>query len=191
MSLINSQIVTTVGTQLRHHVDKPNLLNFSRQGLEEYFESIGEKRFRANQVFKWMYQHGVNDFACMTNIGKQLRIRLEQTVQIRLPKIVLDQRSEDGTHKWVLELDSGNHIETVFIPEKNISVTITVCANPPRKLPTIFPANRTSLSVNFARFIISPLIIKKGIANKTMSSIVVNILCGIIKNSMGSVILHA
>lgn len=96
-----------------------NLLNLSRKEMEEFFVSLGEKPFRASQVFKWIYQCGVDDFSEMTNLSKSLRQQLADIADIRLPKIVLDHASDDGTHKWVVEIDSGNHIETVFIPEKN------------------------------------------------------------------------
>lgn len=98
---------------------KVNLLNLSRSEMEDFFVSIDEKPFRASQVFKWIYQCGVDNFAEMTNLSKSLRARLEESAEIRPPKIILDHASDDGTHKWVVEIDSGNHIETVFIPEKN------------------------------------------------------------------------
>ncbi len=98
---------------------KVNLLNLSRSEMEDFFVSIDEKPFRASQVFKWIYQSGIDNFAEMTNLSKSLRTRLEEIAEIRPPKIILDHASDDGTHKWVVEIDSGNHIETVFIPEKN------------------------------------------------------------------------
>ncbi|WP_455376560.1 23S rRNA (adenine(2503)-C(2))-methyltransferase RlmN [Kaarinaea lacus] len=98
---------------------KVNLLNLSRAEMEDFFVSLDEKPFRASQVFKWIYQCGVDNFADMTNLSKSLRVKLEEIAEIRPPKIILDHASDDGTHKWVVEIDSGNHIETVFIPEKN------------------------------------------------------------------------
>lgn len=98
---------------------RTNLLNLSRTEMEAFFVDLGEKPFRASQVFKWIYQCGVHDFSQMTNLSKSLRQQLVDIAEIRLPEIVLDHASEDGTHKWVVEIDSGNHIETVFIPEKN------------------------------------------------------------------------
>ena len=98
---------------------KVNLLNLSRAEMEDFFVSLDEKPFRASQVFKWIYQCGVDNFTDMTNLSKSLRVRLEEIAEIRPPKIILDHASDDGTHKWVVEIDSGNHIETVFIPEKN------------------------------------------------------------------------
>jgi len=104
---------------LQTDIPKVNLLNLSRSEMEEFFVSLGEKSFRASQVFKWIYQGGVDNFPEMTNLSKSLRAQLEEIAEIRPPKIIIDQASEDGTHKWVVEIDSGNHIETVFIPEKN------------------------------------------------------------------------
>ena len=97
---------------------KTNLLNLSRPEMEAFFGDLGEKAFRASQVFKWIYQFGVNDFDAMTNLSKSLRAKLKEIAVIRVPRVITDQKSEDGTHKWVLEIDSGNHIETVFIPEQ-------------------------------------------------------------------------
>jgi 23S rRNA (adenine2503-C2)-methyltransferase len=97
---------------------KVNLLGLSRQALEDFFAEHGEKAFRASQVMKWIYQYGENDFAVMTNISKELRLKLSDIAQIKTPEILLQQKSADGTYKWVLRLDSGNDIETVFIPEQ-------------------------------------------------------------------------
>ena len=94
---------------------KINLLNLTRPEMEDFFTGLGEKAFRASQLIKWIYQFGVDDFDAMTNISKNLRSKLKEVAVIRVPKVVTDQKSEDGTHKWVLEIDSGNHIETVFI----------------------------------------------------------------------------
>lgn len=102
-----------------HKHEKVNLLNFDRQGLEAYFTEIGEKPFRAAQVLKWIYQFGVDDFNEMSNLSKSLREKLNQQAEIKLPQIVTEQISDDGTIKWLLRLDSGNSIETVFIPEND------------------------------------------------------------------------
>jgi len=96
---------------------KVNLLDFDRQGLEAFFTAMGEKAFRASQVLKWIYQGGVDDFDDMTNLSKSLRESLKQQAEIRTPEIVTQQLSDDGTIKWLLRVDSGNCIETVFIPE--------------------------------------------------------------------------
>jgi len=85
--------------------------------MEAFFVSIGEQKFRAAQVLQWMHQYGVADFDAMTNVSKVLRTRLKEVAEIRAPEIIIDQQSADGTRKWLLRLDSGNCIETVFIPE--------------------------------------------------------------------------
>ncbi|HIL91327.1 MAG TPA: bifunctional tRNA (adenosine(37)-C2)-methyltransferase TrmG/ribosomal RNA large subunit methyltransferase RlmN, partial [Cycloclasticus sp.] len=95
---------------------KQNLLNLDRVGLEAFFADMGEKPFRATQVLKWMHQMGVSDFDEMTNLSKALRTRLTEVAEVRVPEIVFEQKSDDGTYKWVLELDGQNRIETVFIP---------------------------------------------------------------------------
>jgi len=99
--------------------EKVNLLNFDRRGLEAYFSEIGEKPFRAAQVLKWIYQFGVDDFDAMSNLSKSLREKLNKEAEIKLPEVVTEQISDDGTIKWLLRLDSGNSIETVFIPEND------------------------------------------------------------------------
>lgn len=96
---------------------KVNLLGLDRAGLEAFFSEMGEKAFRASQMLKWIHQFGVDDFDEMTNISKNLREKLKEKAVIRAPEVVLDQGSADGTHKWVLRMDSGNNIETVFIPD--------------------------------------------------------------------------
>ena len=94
-----------------------NLLNFSHDGLKTYFHSIGEKPFRATQVIKWLHQMNVDSVDQMTNLSKSLRAFLSENTDIRAPEIIIDQKSIDGTHKWLLRLEDGNAIETVFIPE--------------------------------------------------------------------------
>jgi 23S rRNA (adenine2503-C2)-methyltransferase len=94
-----------------------NLLSLDRAGLERCFEGLGERPFRARQVMQWVYQRGVTGFAQMTDLSKVLRARLADVAEVRAPEIVRDQRSADGTRKWLLRLADGNCIETVFIPE--------------------------------------------------------------------------
>ena len=96
-----------------------NLFDLDREGLERFFaETLGEKRFRAHQLMKWMYHQHVTDFSQMTDVGKALRGKLEQHCEIRPPNVVLDKGSTDGTHKWLLGMDTSNAIEAVFIPDK-------------------------------------------------------------------------
>jgi 23S rRNA (adenine2503-C2)-methyltransferase len=97
---------------------KTNLLDFDREGLTAFFVNMGEPAFRATQVLKWIYQCGVDSFDAMTNINKRLRAELKLVAEISPAKIVDYRVSADGTHKWVLQLDPLNNIETVFIPEE-------------------------------------------------------------------------
>ncbi|MBT3196255.1 MAG: 23S rRNA (adenine(2503)-C(2))-methyltransferase RlmN [Gammaproteobacteria bacterium] len=94
-----------------------NLLGLNRQQLERFFSEQGEKRFRASQLLKWIHQQGVTDFQQMSNLSKPLRLRLSEVATIALPDVVADQLSEDGTRKWLLQMEDGNSVETVFIPE--------------------------------------------------------------------------
>lgn len=98
---------------------KINILNLSQAGLEKFFTELGEPSFRAKQVFKWVHQLGCNDFSLMTNVSKSLRKQLQVLAEIRPPEVIVDQPSIDGTRKWLLRLDDGQSIETVFIPEKD------------------------------------------------------------------------
>lgn len=96
---------------------KTNLLGLERPALEAFFAERGEKPFHARQVMQWMYGRGVGDFAAMTDLGKSLRTRLAECAEIRLPPVMRDELSADGTRKWLLGVDAFNGIETVFIPE--------------------------------------------------------------------------
>ena len=96
---------------------RTNLLDFDRQGLERFFLARGEKAFRARQILKWIYQGNQDDFEAMTNLARPLRAWLGEHAEVCLPRIVSDQRSADGSRKWLLELADGNCVETVFIPE--------------------------------------------------------------------------
>ena len=96
---------------------KVNLLGMTRAQLEAFFGEIGEKKFRAQQVMKWMHHQGVRDFQAMTNLGKGLRDRLESCAEITPPQIESQQDSADGTRKWAIEVDGGALVEAVLIPE--------------------------------------------------------------------------
>jgi 23S rRNA (adenine2503-C2)-methyltransferase len=96
---------------------KVNLLGLSREQMEVFFADMGEKAFRATQVLKWIYQEGAEDFDTMTNLSKVLRERLKEVAELRLPEVVQDSPSSDGTRKWLLKVDEVNHIEMVYIPE--------------------------------------------------------------------------
>jgi 23S rRNA (adenine2503-C2)-methyltransferase len=98
---------------------KVNLLGMTRAQLEAYFQELGEKRFRAEQVMKWMHHQGVRDFAAMTNLGKSLREKLERVAEVRPPAVESQHDSSDGTRKWLVRIDGGGLVETVLIPDGN------------------------------------------------------------------------
>ncbi|QCF27877.1 23S rRNA (adenine(2503)-C(2))-methyltransferase RlmN [Hydrocarboniclastica marina] len=99
------------------NADKVNLLGLSRKKMEAFFEALGEKKFRANQVIQWIHQHGVDDIDAMTNVSKALRTRLHEVAEIRGPEVVHHHQSRDGTRKWVMKMAGGNSVETVLIPD--------------------------------------------------------------------------
>ena len=104
-------------------VTKVNLLGMSRPQLEKFFEDIGEKKFRAGQVMKWIHQFFVTDFAEMTNISGKLREKLEKLCEIKAPEVVHKNYSKDGTRKWVFRVGEGDGslVETVLIPAEHRS----------------------------------------------------------------------
>jgi 23S rRNA (adenine2503-C2)-methyltransferase len=94
-----------------------NLLGLTPVELEAYCVSLGEKPYRAKQLMRWIHHAGADDFAAMTDIGKALRARLAETASIEGPAVRRDTTAADGTRKWLLDVGTGNAIETVFIPE--------------------------------------------------------------------------
>ena len=96
---------------------KANLLDFDRAGLRAFFAQLGEKPYRAEQVMKWIYHRLEDDFGAMSDLGKPLRGKLAETALVGPPKTLLDKASSDGTRKWLLGMDGGNAVETVYIPE--------------------------------------------------------------------------
>ena len=98
-------------------MNRVNLLDFDQAGLVAFFESIGEKPFRARQVLHWLHQYGEDDFERMTDLAKSLRAKLPEVAEIRPPVLGHEQCSSDGTRKWLLEVGPNNRVETVFIPE--------------------------------------------------------------------------
>jgi len=97
--------------------NKVNLLGLSQKALGEYFKTLGEKPFRAQQVLKWIHAEGVTDFAQMTNLSKALRAQLTEHCEIRPPEVISEHVASDGTRKWLFRVDGGGAIETVYIPE--------------------------------------------------------------------------
>ena len=94
-----------------------NLLNFDLPGLIAYCQELGEKPFRATQLFRWIHQRGATDFAQMTDLAKSLREKLTAQARIEGLKILTQQESRDGTIKWLFDVGDGNAVEAVFIPE--------------------------------------------------------------------------
>ncbi len=107
-------------------VNPVNLLDLPRQGMADFFVHLGEKPFRANQLIQWIHQFGVTDFGEMTNLSKALRARLAEVSCIELPRVLTQQVSNDGTHKWVMQLGDGQAVETVYIPDGDRS---TLCVS--------------------------------------------------------------
>ena len=97
--------------------EKQNLLGMSLPEMTTFFADLGEKPFRAKQVFRWLHQGGVDSFDAMTDLAKSLREKLPEVASIIAPKLMTEQTSKDGTRKWLLDVGTGNGIEVVFIPE--------------------------------------------------------------------------
>jgi 23S rRNA (adenine2503-C2)-methyltransferase len=94
-----------------------NLLGSGRQELTAYCANLGEKPFRARQLLHWIHQSGADNFGVMTDISRTLRERLAAQAAISAPVVVRDTVAVDGTRKWLMDVGTGNAIETVFIPE--------------------------------------------------------------------------
>ena len=94
-----------------------NLLDFDRDALTAHCERLGEKPFRAVQLFRWIHQRGAADFAQMTDLARSLRERLPSQAQVSAPPLRSEQASEDGTTKWLFDVGGGDAVETVYIPE--------------------------------------------------------------------------
>ncbi len=123
--------ITEIGEEARteQHSDAPaeiigrsalkqNLLDFDAQQLTTWFAEQGEKPFRAKQVLRWIYKIGESDFAAMTDLAQSLREKLQRIACIEVPKVVREETAPDGTRKWLLNVGTGNAVETVFIPEE-------------------------------------------------------------------------
>ncbi len=96
---------------------KVNLMGLSASSLADLMEMLGEKRFRATQILKWIHQMGVRDFDQMTNLSKVLRGKLSEGMEIVVPEVVSCENSSDGTRKWLVQVENDSCIEMVFIPE--------------------------------------------------------------------------
>ena len=96
-----------------------NLLEFDLDGLAVFCEQLGEKRFRAKQLFRWIHHNGVSDFDEMSDLAGSLRNKLKGIAVVESLKLNTQQISADGTIKWLFDVGGGNAIETVFIPERD------------------------------------------------------------------------
>lgn len=96
-----------------------NLLDFDLENLAVFCEQLGEKRFRAVQLFRWIHHRGCADFAAMSDLAKSLRGKLLRAATVTVPDLVSQHISADGTIKWLFDVGAGNAIETVFIPEED------------------------------------------------------------------------
>ena len=94
-----------------------NLLDFDLEGLTAFCESLGEKRFRATQLFRWVHQRGAAEFDAMSDLAKSLREKLKFQAEVRGLPVLSQHVSADGTIKWLFDVGDGNAVETVFIPE--------------------------------------------------------------------------
>ncbi len=94
-----------------------NLLNFDARQLTEWFAEMGEKPFRARQVLRWVHKSGEAEFDAMSDLALSLRNKLKEIACVSAPKVMREELSADGTRKWLLDVGTGNAVETVFIPE--------------------------------------------------------------------------
>jgi len=112
-----SDDIITADSAAQEAQAKVNLLGLTLAQMQQFFLEIGEKKFRAQQVLKWIHHSGVTDIEEMTNLGVALRAKLQGIAEVRPPEIVSQHDSSDGTRKWVIRVDGGGMIETVLIPE--------------------------------------------------------------------------
>ncbi|MEJ0062907.1 MAG: 23S rRNA (adenine(2503)-C(2))-methyltransferase RlmN [Alphaproteobacteria bacterium] len=113
-------------TQSEKHAAAPvagnagrNLVGLSFDEMRAEFDALGMEKFRAKQVWSWIYCRGVTDFAAMTNLAKPAREKLAEHFTIARPAVTQDQQSEDGTRKWLLKMADGQEVEAVHIPEED------------------------------------------------------------------------
>ena len=93
-----------------------NLLDLDLQGLAGFCQGLGEKRYRAVQLYRWVHQRGQSDFAAMTDLARSLREGLAGRAEVRPLPVISEHRSADGTLKWLFDVGGGNAVETVYIP---------------------------------------------------------------------------
>ena len=96
-----------------------NLLDYDLEGLTVFCERLGEKRYRAVQLFRWIHQRGAHDFDAMSDLAKSLREKLKLAARVQAPKVISQHIATDGTIKWLFDVGAGNAVESVFIPEED------------------------------------------------------------------------
>ena len=96
---------------------RANLLDFDIEGLAAFCAGLGEKPFRATQLFRWIHQRGEADFSAMTDLAKSLRDKLAVSAYVAAPSVLSQHASVDGTIKWLFDVGGGDAVEAVFIPE--------------------------------------------------------------------------
>ena len=132
-----------------------NLLGFSYAEMEAFCLDIGEKKFRAQQLLKWIHHHQVDDFEQMTDLGKAFRARLAEVAEIRAPIVLQENISRDGTRKWVLQVDGGGRwkpssslmaaVAPFVCPRKSVVRWIAVFAPPASRVSSATcPARKSS-----------------------------------------------
>ena len=94
-----------------------NLLDYDLEGLAAFCDRLGEKRFRATQLFRWIHQRGASSFDAMTDLAKPLREKLKVSAEVKGLTLTAEHRSADGTIKWLFDVGAGDAVEAVFIPE--------------------------------------------------------------------------
>ena len=104
----------------------PNFFDFPLHDLEKLLTGLGKEKFRAKQLFQWVYQKREHDFDLMTNVSKTFRAELPGLLEFRLPTVVQELKSVDGTRKWLFDVGQGMTIETVLIPSKD---RLTLCVS--------------------------------------------------------------
>jgi 23S rRNA (adenine2503-C2)-methyltransferase len=118
-NMTNSTASSTVQPPVATDAALPSLIGMSREDMATEMDAMGMPAFRAGQLWHWVYFQGAREFNHMTTLSKSFRALLAEHYSLARPEIMDYQKSSDGTHKWLLRLDDGNEVETVFIPESD------------------------------------------------------------------------
>ncbi|MBE9532278.1 MAG: hypothetical protein IME98_05680, partial [Proteobacteria bacterium] len=109
--------------------EKINLLDLTRDGLTDFVDSLGERAYRAAQVYEWLYEKGVVDFDSMTNLSKELRDVLKDVATLEMPELAEALESDDGTIKFIMKLKDDKRVESVVIPSMKDDGKMTLCVS--------------------------------------------------------------